>query len=229
MQLVCSMLAPMLCLLCDHGALGSTHLVNSSFSTGAPQSLLLVQAAKLPLSICSFSSKTSTPLSTSAIRTSSRFIDSSFAPEALISASSISIYSTALNTFLLNRNVGSPGNCPPRKSHTLEERPRDQEMCKSCMRESVNITFPFVLVFMLSAERVGVGRSGGGWDKFRNDIPRRFWSFERSLSICFGILHVQGTTLLSNITTNGVNSPHMRNTSPNTGTLFVSWAFLTSN
>lgn len=41
--------------------------------------------------------------------------------------------------------------------------------------------------------------------------------------ICLGIRHVQGTTLESAITTNGVNSPHNKTTSAKRGTRRMSW------
>ncbi len=71
--------------------------------------------------------------------------------------------------------------------------------------------------------------AGGGAVKFRNEIPLLFSSLPLSLAICFGILHVHGTTELNAITTKGVNSPHIKKTKAKMGMRFVSCQFRTKS
>jgi hypothetical protein len=163
-------------------------------------------AFKAPLSFGSLFCRISTPLSTNAILTSSTLIPST-PPSLLISLSSQSKYCTRLLTFLLKKGVGNPGSRPPSQSQALLLSPKLQLICNNCILPSSSTPALF---------------SGNAAVKLRNEMALRFSNVFLSLSICFGIRHVYGTTLVTATTTRGVNSPHIRNTKAKMGIRFTS-------
>ena len=159
-----------------------SYLVNKSLNMDA-SSRARIHAFKAPLSCDSLFSRTSTPLSTNAILTSSTLIPST-PPSLLINLSSHSKYCTRLLTFLLKNGVGNPGSLPPSQSHALLLRPKLQLICNNCI-----LTRSSTPALFLGSTAV----------KFRNEIALRFSNVFLSLSICLGIRHVYGTTLVTAI------------------------------